>query len=632
MAKGKYKQRKDNRDATQLAQSLARVRAQLAEEQKRLEATQQRAELDARLRSELTAAIAARDAVCAPQLHRISADRDAIRAATRQLDAASRDLRRHWHKIADWGWEEFGPEAFYALLTGNRATLNDGVVATRLSTAKIEAIQRARGIRKDAPLGFTAEQKMALAKAMAHATGVVLPDDVADVDGPAWEAYMRTVEGDAAAMIAFKSPPPWLNIVTEDDHPVSRILGAHPRVGAITVEPPTPMPTVTELSTGSAALRDATVAAGAPTAAEALITTLQHNVTSACRSKISSLVAGSSAYPAPADAAALQAWYAVSAMGAWGRNRTVAHGRIAVAAAAAVPFWLPPGHTIAYLDSEPLSGEDIEDMRIPFAQVLVTFAEPARLPSIDSGVLHDDPRMRWIDHLAGSNTGLPDSRDMMIASTDNFQSPIPTLWDAIAARGAHVEAVLLLADAHGRLDDLFGWCVAVPSDTAGASLGRWVIPASRNTTSYANLIANAAAVAAWADWHRPGHTRLPDEQEAIAEPGNGRAQKRPADTVHVLNVTATTPNDEQRSAKGEPTGRTTAPHRRRGHWRRQHFGPGRAQTRRVRIAPVMVNAGRLGADRPQIYRLPTPTVSELANATHAPRPATNIEAGQGEQR
>lgn len=632
MAKGKYKQRKDNRDATQLAQSLARVRAQLAEEQKGLEATQQRAELDARLRSELTAAIAARDAVCAPQLHRISADRDAIRAATRQLDAANRDLRRHWHKIADWGWEEFGPEAFYALLTGNRATLNDGVVATRLSTAKIEAIQRARGIRKDAPLGFTAEQKMALAKAMAHATGVVLPDDVADVDGPAWDAYMRTVEGDAAAMIAFKSPPPWLNIVTEDDHPVSRILGAHPRVGAITVEPPTPMPTVTELSTGSAALRDATVAAGAPTAAEALITTLQHNVTSACRSKISSLVAGSSAYPAPADAAALQAWYAVSAMGAWGRNRTVAHGRIAVAAAAAVPFWLPPGHTIAYLDSEPLSGEDIEDMRIPFAQVLVTFAEPARLPSIDSGVLHDDPRMRWIDHLAGSNTGLPDSRDMMIASTDNFQSPIPTLWDAIAARGAHVEAVLLLADAHGRLDDLFGWCVAVPSDTAGASLGRWVIPASRNTTSYANLIANAAAVAAWADWHRPGHTRLPDEQEAIAEPGNGRAQKRPADTVHVLNVTATTPNDEQRSAKGEPTGRTTAPHRRRGHWRRQHFGPGRAQTRRVRIAPVMVNAGRLGADRPQIYRLPTPTVSELANATHAPRPATNIEAGQGEQR
>lgn len=632
MAKGKYKQRKDNRDATELAENLQRVRAQLADEQKRLEAAQQRAELDTRLRTELTAAIAARDAVCEPQLQRIAADRDVIRSATRQLDAANRDLRRHWQRIADWGWEEFGPETFYAILTGNRAQLNDGVVSTRLGTAKIEAIQRARGLRKDAPLGFTREQKAALAAATAHATGVALPDDVTDNDGPAWEAYVRAVEADAAAMIAFKSPPPWLDITTQEDHPVSRMLGAHPRVGAITVEAPTPMPTTAELSTGSEALRDATVAAGARTAAAALITALQHNATSACRSKIGSMVTASSPYPAPADAAALQAWYAVSAMGAWGRNRTVAHGRIAVAAAAAVPFWLPPGHTIAYLDSEPLSGEDIEDMRIPFAQVLVTFAEPARLPAIDSDVLHDDPRMRWIDHLAGSNTGLPDSRDMMIGSTDNFQSPIPTLWDAIASRGAHVEAVLLLADAHGRLDDLFGWCVAIPSDTAGASLGRWVIPASRSTTNYANLIANAAAVAAWADWHRPGHTRLPDEQEATAQPGNGRAQKTPADTVHVLNVTATTQNDEQRSAKGEPTGRTTAPHRRRGHWRRQHFGPGRAQTRRVRIAPVMVNAGRLGAERPQIYRLPTPTVSELANATHAPRCATNYEAGQGEQR
>jgi hypothetical protein len=55
-----------------------------------------------------------------------------------------------------------------------------------------------------------------------------------------------------------------------------------------------------------------------------------------------------------------------------------------------------------------------------------------------------------------------------------------------------------------------------------------------------------------------------------------------------------------------------SPHRRRGHWRRQHFGLGRTQTRRVRIAPVMVNAGRLGADRPQIYRLPEPKLSESA--------------------
>lgn len=143
----------------------------------------------------------------------------------------------------------------------------------------------------------------------------------------------------------------------------------------------------------------------------------------------------------------------------------------------------------------------------------------------------------------------------------------------------------------------------------GATLGRWVVPASRSATSYANLVTNAAPVAAWADWHRPGHKRGEDEQESVTAPSSGTA-KRPEDSVHVLNVTATTPADPQPTAKGEPTGRTTAPHRRRGHWRRQHFGPGRTQTRRVRIAPVMVNAGRLGSDRPQIYRLPAPTLAK----------------------
>lgn len=609
MAKGKYKQRKRNQDAAQLAEDLEQARSQLAAEQRRLGEMQERAALDAQLRADLAAAISARDAVCGPQLERIAADRDVIGAATRQLAEANRELQRHWQKIGDWGWERFGPETFYAILTGNRAYLSDGVVATRLSAAETEAIQRARGIRKDAAMDFTPEQKMALAKASAYATGTALPDDVTDIDGPAWDAYMDQVEQDTAALIAFKSPPPWLNIADDPAHPVSRILGAAPEVRGVTVEAPAVVPSVTELSTGSAALRDAATAAGAHTVADAFIGSLQHNVTMATRSQIRSMVAGSSPYPSPADAASLQAWYAVSAIGAWGRLRSVATGRIAVAAAAAVPFWLPPGHTIAYLDSEPLSGEDVEDMRMPFAQVLVTFAEPARLPAIDTGALRGDPRMKWVDHIVASGDGLPDTRDMMIAGTNNFQSELPALWDAIAGRGAHVEAVLLLADAHGRLDDLFGWCLAIPSDTAGSVLGRWVIPASRNATSYANLVANAAAVAAWADWHRPGHARGEVEHDAIASSGKPHG-KRSEDTVHVLNVTATTPAEQQPTVKGEPTGRTTAPHRRRGHWRRQHFGPGRTQTRRVRIAPVMVNAGRLGSDRPQIYRLPTPKMTE----------------------
>jgi hypothetical protein len=87
------------------------------------------------------------------------------------------------------------------------------------------------------------------------------------------------------------------------------------------------------------------------------------------------------------------------------------------------PDALGPRNQQASGRTEPLSDED---MRTPFAQILVTFAEPARLPAMDSSILRDDDRMRWIDHLAGSDDGLPDVRDMMIGGTNSFQSPLPT--------------------------------------------------------------------------------------------------------------------------------------------------------------------------------------------------------------
>jgi hypothetical protein len=619
MAKGKYKARKHNRDAAQVADDLARVRAELAVEQDRLAATRERATLDARLRTELAEAVAARDAACAPQLIRIAADRDVIRSATRDLHGSTRQIGRHNQRVIDWAWDHFGSEAFYAIVSGNRAFVHEGVASHGLSSQATEVIQRARGLRKHAPLDFTPQQRKAMSEAAAAATGVALPEDVSGInEGEAWNVYTESIEADPAGQIAFKTPVPWLDIAADPEHPISRVLGAHSSTAPVTVDAADPVPAVADLSTGTAALRDVATAAGATRVADAFLSTLQQSVNLAVRSQIPALLSPSSPYPAPADAAAVQAWYAVAAMGGWGRHRTPGNGRIAVAAAAAVPYWLPPGHTIAYLDSEPLSDDDIDDMRLPFAQVLVTFAEPARLPASDRAALPtDDARMAWIDHLVTDSAAEPDQREVMLAATNNFTAPIPSLWDAIAARGAHIEAVLLLADAHGHLDDLFAWCVAIPSTTAGATLGRWVIPASRSATTFANLVVNAAAVAAWADWHRPGHSRGAAEEAAEQLPGNEKAsreQKRLDDTVHVLNVTATTPASDA-SITGVPTGRTTAPHRRRGHWRRQHYGPGRVDVRRIRIAPVMVNAGRFGSGRPQIYRLPRPTLAE----THADR-------------
>lgn len=608
MAKGKYKARKENRDATQLAEDLARVRAELLVEQQRLDEVRGRAEVDRQLRVALAAAISERDAVCAPQIERIAADRDVIVAATRDLVAAN-DSLRHAETVLRWAWTALGPEMVYALLTGNRAFLLEGIAHDGLSHDAAEVIQRVRGIRKYDPVDFTGEQRRALSKAAAAAAGIEFAVDTPDDDDAAWAAYSDRVRADPAAVIAFMTPLPWLDIASDGEHPVSRMLGGNPEVSTVTVDPVKVVPSVAEVSTGTAALRDAVTAAGATSVAKAWLSTLQNGMNNASGTAVPSLVAATSVYPSPADAAALHAWYAAVAMGAWGRRRSVTDGRVAVAAGAAVPFWLPPGHTIAYLDSEPLSDEDVDDLRLPFPQVLVTFAEPPRLPALDSGVLaEDDPRLQYIDHTLTRIEGseVPDSRELMIAGTNGFTAELPTLWDVLSVRGAHIEGVLLLADAHGHLDDLFAWCVAVPSTTAGTVMGRWVIPASRSATSYANLVTNAAAVAAWADWHRPGQSR--DAEDPGPRGGGRPGRQGPEDSVHVLNVSATSAAADA-AGKGEPTGRTTAPHRRRGHWRRQHYGPGRAQVRRVRIAPVLVNAGRRGSGRPQIYRLPAPTRS-----------------------
>ncbi|WP_100481018.1 hypothetical protein [Mycobacteroides abscessus] len=613
MAKGKYRTRKDNRDATQLAADLARARIELAEELSRLDAVKNRADHDKQLREELDAAIRLRDRACAPQLAQIAADRTAIQKATRELAAATKSLDRHKERIDLWGLKELGAEAFIAILTGDRAVVRMGVASGAASNRAAEVIQRARRLRKHAPLEFSREQNLTLAQIAAASTGMPLPPDYDEDNEDSWTAFSNQVDADEAAMIAFRLPLPWLDITPMPEHTASCALGANPTPSHSAIAPPSTIPTITELSTGTAAMRDALTANGPTAVAHAWNPKLQEGLYLAANSQIPTMISSSPTYPAPADAEALHAWYAAAAMGTWGRHRNSVNGRIAAATAAATPFWLPAGHTLAYLDSEPLSTEDIEELRLPYPQVLVTFAEPARLPAIDTAALpDDDPRLTWIDYTVATSDGHPEPRSLIIAGTNNFTEPLPALWDVIAARGAHIEAVLLLADAQGRMEDLFAWCIAIPSTTAGGAVGRWVIPASRASTLYANLVVNAAAVAAWADWHRPGHSRDTNPETQNLD-GNAAKPKRnqPEDHVHVLNVTATSTPDQTPTATAEPTGRTTAPHRRRGHWRRQHYGPGRTNTRRIRIAPVMVNAGRFGGDRTQIYRLPLPDAEHL---------------------
>ena len=168
MARGKYKQRKHNQDAAQLATDLAQVRAQLDEELARLATARERAELmpDCALSRALRSRRGMRVRAAAAA-HRCRPD--AIRgvAPARRGDAG---VGPSLVSDRGLGLGRFGPESFYAILSGNRAYLTEGGLRI-WSTVQTEAIQRARASVRTPRWTSTAEQKMALAKSVAYLDG-----------------------------------------------------------------------------------------------------------------------------------------------------------------------------------------------------------------------------------------------------------------------------------------------------------------------------------------------------------------------------------------------------------------------------------------------------------------------------
>jgi hypothetical protein len=297
------------------------------------------------------------------------------------------------------------------------------------------------------------------------------------------------------------------------------------------------------------------------------------------------------------------------------RAELPAAAAVAVGLTAATPFWLPPGQTAGYVDSEPLSEADRADVRLPFPQVLVALADPIHLPptkasTTDAGLDHT---LSELDHgvVRQQRSRAKDNPTLLDVVREVADSEVwdkrPQLADVIAARGALVEGVLLLGDALGKPSDTFAWCLAVPALTGGV-LGRWVVPARCSRSAFSDQIVNLAAVAAWADWHAPDRElEVPPDvsgrklRKLVDSPDFKRLEERGgAGGVCVLNVKRTSGD---RATGNDGPGRTVAPHVRRGHWRRQYHGPGRQLVKRIRITPVLVNAGRSGI-APRVYRLP----------------------------
>lgn len=323
-----------------------------------------------------------------------------------------------------------------------------------------------------------------------------------------------------------------------------------------------------------------------------------------------------SPHPQPGQALASQNMYARSAYSGWLNAETSAiRGQVAVGLTAAAAYWLPAGQTAAFADSEPMSDSDRREMILPYPQVFLAFAEPLLLDPTSSAstpeaseqwkllsaVAHDSLRN---DVTVGQFIS---DRDIIRGNEDWLSLDID---GAIEQVGAHIEGVLLLAEENGQPADLFAWCLAIPG-AYGSPLGRFVIPASRSTTQYRDVVDNLTAVVAWAQWHEPdGDTDVPlgiplaEVETQISTPGFQRDARRSGAGIRVIDVGSTNRGSKSanRSSDHGHGPAPMTPHFRRGHWRLQRFGPGLGESKRIRIAPVLVNAHRGGIAH-RVYRL-----------------------------
>lgn len=227
----------------------------------------------------------------------------------------------------------------------------------------------------------------------------------------------------------------------------------------------------------------------------------------------------------------------------------------------APPYWLPGPATAAVLDSaappeRPSLG----------GAVTVWFEEPLGVPSVGF-----PGRLATIMDL-GSDPDGPLRRRLTAGVERSIATPSHV--SEAPAGGAGVRGVLL---GHGKLDDLVGWVVEVPSADGDGWPAREVMFARRSLSVWSAVLDVVAAIVAWADWTEPerdipvdpdrawlrrlryGSTRRDEQAGRLA---GGPGPRRPLPSPAGLDTS---------SSVG--THASPVPHLRTGHFRRQAHGP-----------------------------------------------------------
>ena len=617
MARGKYAHKKTGRDAQALADEIAELTTQIAVAGEQLKQAQQEATARAELEATLETCIKDRDTAVAPERQRVTEEIEVLTDVLAQSRAAQHALDTAWQAFISafidqqTGDKKTGLEAVEAMMSitmGRGAVLNStgGAAHRKLGTEGAIRVDKARGERPVhyvAPKSATVMDTAALAPRQLRATWrawveqcehsdtkIPAPAPVKDLLRQWRNATVATLTPTSALA---GHPHPAVDTAVDPEHRLARILGLD-MTGPSLPSPRNEPPPINQLLTDRAyyARRDPWAAAE-----QQLPLWRAGRDTIRDTNRLPTPLHPSPRHPAPADAVALRHWYTLAAAGAWARadgtDAARGYGETTIALAAASNFWMPPGQVRGYLDSDPISAEDRAHIRLAYPNVFLTLGKPIVLDPLHGATPVDT------EHLEKATLDLLYSRDL--SESSNWLLSVITkanevnVLDLIAARGGRVEGILLLADDNGATTGKFAWCLGVPG--RAGMLGRWVLPAHRDRTAYADQIDSMIAVAAWADWHQPA-------DPAITTTSHRRSaalhQAAAQGKVHVLNA-ARTPTATPRTA---PSNRTVAAHIRRGHWRRQPVGVGRTQIRMVRVSPAIVGAGNLPRSAP-VYRLPS---------------------------
>lgn len=647
MARGKHRKSAAGRRSAAEQTQVAALRAELEAEQHALdELIAQDAEFAALLAG-LADDVAARDRDAKPMLDLLEQESALLTRILREEAAALDEVQRLWDKVSDriiehYGGGRDGFEKFGRLL-GMTGFLSDENFTDGARTLRLQYLRRERREMKDVREATSASTLDAFGPLLRHQdlqplrdAGLDPADTLADIQPtPEQAAALDEVAAVAEQVIASKAtsldpraihawhPLIWVGTDPGSPTPDGTLndLGALPHVvdQPATSQPPAPVTPAWPAPTSalSAATRARLANSGTPDdlcrhwrtqldAGEALCAAL---------GSLHGPFSSGPLHPLPGRAATLKHWYTKAALGSWSRALDRTHqpsaesdpaalsvdvrlAETAIGCATAASFWLPTGQAAAFADSDALDDEDRAALLLPFPQVFLAFAEPLLVPPRRQRTAPEEWAHReMVRTIASRSPGLMAVWGALVPPRpDDDPMELPALADMLDHDGAAIEGVLLLADSMGRVSDTMAWCVRLGVD-APASLGRHLIPASLSATIHRHLVENLIAVAAWADWHDPDDELAtagldgPTIRELAKKPTFRRdADRAGAGGVRVLNTRAT-----HGGGAGEDDGtpkRELAPHVRRGHWRRQRFGPGRQQIKRIRIAPVVVNAAK----------------------------------------